>query len=33
MGSRYELAYHDHKDVMGDIPFWPPNQGNDILDN
>ena len=32
-GSHHELAYHDHKDVKGDIPFWPPNQGNDLFYN
>jgi len=32
-GSHHEPAYHDHKDVTGDIPCWPPNQGNDLLGN
>jgi len=32
-GSHYEPAYHDHKDVIGDISIWLPNQGNDLLDN
>ena len=33
MGSHYEPTYHDHKDVTGDIPIWPPNEGNDLLYN